>query len=355
MKRAPTEDDECYHIDDLDDTINKENHKLLENDQLYSFLLKDLEESINQSDIESCSSIGDKFDNNSDVEMSIHRMEPVNTPYSKAQETEVNTPYSKAQETEGTVRVKNEHLYLASANEIDEKKPKLKDLTSHLEYAYLHSNKSFPIIISSRLYEEEKYHFCRGIGYESQRIGNVVGARETVEQADGRDDTDDESEDHPDVAADSGPIFNTEPVQKNDDDDDLANERELLASLIETLKCEIDDSKNRNKFLETSNKILVDKLKGEIKDFKTKNKSLESSNSHFKEANNKLSETNALMYNDLKKFQAELDRCNDVKYASKVEIDCAKAKGDLISYKIESQKSFNKYTLHTVKSKRGSD
>nr|GEV78043.1 retrovirus-related Pol polyprotein from transposon TNT 1-94 [Tanacetum cinerariifolium] len=47
-----------------------------------------------------------------------------------------------------------------------------------------------------------------------------------------------------------------------DDDDDLANEHDLLASLIEKLKCEIDDSKNRNKFLETSNKALVDKLKG---------------------------------------------------------------------------------------------
>nr|GEY24804.1 hypothetical protein [Tanacetum cinerariifolium] len=46
-----------------------------------------------------------------------------------------------------------------------------------------------------------------------------------------------------------------------DDDDDLANERDFLASLIEKLKCEIDDSKNRNKFLETSNKALVDKLK----------------------------------------------------------------------------------------------
>nr|GFA83000.1 hypothetical protein [Tanacetum cinerariifolium] len=50
------------------------------------------------------------------------------------------------------------------------------------------------------------------------------------------------------------------------------------------------------------------------------------------------------MYKDLKKFQAELDRYNDVKYASMVEIDCAKAKGDLMSYKIESEKSFNAYT-----------
>nr|GEW90285.1 hypothetical protein [Tanacetum cinerariifolium] len=45
------------------------------------------------------------------------------------------------------------------------------------------------------------------------------------------------------------------------DDDDLSNERYLLASLIEKLKCEIDDHKNHNKFLERSNKALVDKLK----------------------------------------------------------------------------------------------
>nr|GFA88867.1 hypothetical protein [Tanacetum cinerariifolium] len=99
----------------------------------------------------------------------------------------------------------------------------------------------------------------------------------------------------------------------HDDDDDLANERDLLASLIKKLKCEIDDSKNRNKFLETSNKFLVDKLKGEIEDFKMKNKSLESSNIRFKEANNKLLEIIQLMYNDLKKFQAKLDRRNDVR------------------------------------------
>nr|GEY94881.1 hypothetical protein [Tanacetum cinerariifolium] len=46
-----------------------------------------------------------------------------------------------------------------------------------------------------------------------------------------------------------------------EDDDDLANERDLLASLIEKLKCEINDSKNRNKFLKSSNKALVNKLK----------------------------------------------------------------------------------------------
>ncbi|GJT51298.1 retrovirus-related pol polyprotein from transposon TNT 1-94 [Tanacetum coccineum] len=124
-----------------------------------------------------------------------------------------------------------------------------------------------------------------------------------------------------------------------DDTDEIAQERDLLASLFEKLKCEIDDSKNRNKFLKSSNQALVDKLKGEIEDFKTKNKSLESSNNHFKEANNELSKTNQLMFKDLKKFQAELDKYHDVNYASKVAIDCAKAKGDLMSYKIEFEKS----------------
>nr|GEX46457.1 hypothetical protein [Tanacetum cinerariifolium] len=44
--------------------------------------------------------------------------------------------------------------------------------------------------------------------------------------------------------------YDRKHIDQNDDDNDLANERELLASLIEKLKCEIDDSKNRNKFLE---------------------------------------------------------------------------------------------------------
>nr|GEW33305.1 retrovirus-related Pol polyprotein from transposon TNT 1-94 [Tanacetum cinerariifolium] len=47
-------------------------------------------------------------------------------------------------------------------------------------------------------------------------------------------------------------------------DDDLAKERDLLSSLIDKLKCKIDDNKNRNNLLESSNKNLVNKLKGVI-------------------------------------------------------------------------------------------
>ncbi|GJV80758.1 integrase, catalytic region, zinc finger, CCHC-type containing protein [Tanacetum coccineum] len=209
---------------------------------------------------------------------------------------------------------------------------------------------------TSRANRDNTPRINKGTGYDNQRVVNVAGTRENVEQADWRDATNDEPKDQeleahymyiaqiqkvtPDAVDNSRPIFDAEPLQK---DDDLAKEHDLLASLIEKLKCEIDDSKNCNKFLETSNKDLVDKLKGEIEDFKTKNKSLESSNNHFKEANNELSKTNQLMFKDLKKFQAEFDRYHDVNYASKVEIDCAKAKRDLMSYKMESKKSFNEY------------
>ncbi|GJY56895.1 retrovirus-related pol polyprotein from transposon TNT 1-94 [Tanacetum coccineum] len=92
--------------------------------------------------------------------------------------------------------------------------------------------------------------------------------------------------------------------REQDDQDDtgeLDQERDLLASLIDKLKCEIDDSKNRDKFLESSHKDL----------------------------------TNQLMFKYLKKFQAELDKYHDVNYASNVAIDCAKAKGDLIFTKPE--------------------
>nr|GFB91515.1 hypothetical protein [Tanacetum cinerariifolium] len=93
--------------------------------------------------------------------------------------------------------------------------------------------------------------------------------------------------------------YDSEQIDQNDEDADLAKERELLASLIEKLKCKIDETKNRNTLLETSNKVLVEKLKSELEDFRNKNKSLT-------EANNKLSKENDLLYADFKKSKAEL-------------------------------------------------
>nr|GFB63492.1 hypothetical protein [Tanacetum cinerariifolium] len=125
-----------------------------------------------------------------------------------------------------------------------------------------------------------------------------AGIQLNAEQADWKDDTDDyELEAHymymtqlQEVSLDpanSKPIFDDEPLQKidqNDDDNDLATERELLASLIEKLKCEIDESKN------------------------------------------------------------QLVRRNSKEYASQMELECEKVRGDLLSYKMDYQKSCTKYT-----------
>nr|GFD24929.1 hypothetical protein [Tanacetum cinerariifolium] len=106
------------------------------------------------------------------------------------------------------------------------------------------------------------------------------GIQLNAEQADWKDDTDDESDDQEleahymymakvqsesvhetylieqdtqNVLIESVDMnSNSEQIDQNDEDVDLAKERALLASLIEKLKCEIDESKNRNKFLETS-------------------------------------------------------------------------------------------------------
>nr|GFD15082.1 hypothetical protein [Tanacetum cinerariifolium] len=44
--------------------------------------------------------------------------------------------------------------------------------------------------------------------------------------------------------------YDSEQIDQNDEDVDLTKERKLLASLIAKLKCEIDESKNRNTLLE---------------------------------------------------------------------------------------------------------
>nr|GEW40672.1 hypothetical protein [Tanacetum cinerariifolium] len=221
---------------------------------------------------------------------------------------------------------------------------------------------------TSHANQDDSPRIHKNAGYESQRSGNITGARETIgssmvkksgiqcynckeyrhvaREFDWKDDTDDESDDQeleahymyiaklqqvsPDVD-DSRPIFDKEPEQKidqNDEDVDLAKERELLASLIAKLKCEIDESKNRNTLLETSNKVLVEKLKSEIADFKNKKKSLT-------EANNKLSEVNDHLYADFMKSKAELKRRDSIEYATEMELECAKVRGDLLSYKME--------------------
>ncbi|GJY74168.1 retrovirus-related pol polyprotein from transposon TNT 1-94 [Tanacetum coccineum] len=147
---------------------------------------------------------------------------------------------------------------------------------------------------TSRAHQDNTLRINRGTGYNNQRAANVAGARENVayhkekmllykqeeagiqlsaEQADWRDDTDDEP-----------------------DDQELEVHYLYMANIQEVTPDAADNS-------------------GHIFDIEPMQK------------------TNQLMFKDLKKFQAELDRYHDVNYASKDEIECAKAKGDLINEK----------------------
>ncbi|GJU67163.1 reverse transcriptase domain-containing protein [Tanacetum coccineum] len=100
IKKPPAKDDECYRIDELDDTINTEAQEVLTNDRK-------------------------KSNNESDLGIPIRRI------------NSVNMLYSVKQRTARSDEVKSEHLYSASANEIDEKTPELKSFPNHLEYAYM--------------------------------------------------------------------------------------------------------------------------------------------------------------------------------------------------------------------------
>ncbi|GKD46762.1 reverse transcriptase domain-containing protein [Tanacetum coccineum] len=123
--------------------------ELLANEEHDSFLSRGLEKSINQSDLEYYEFTTSDEKNGSYSENSIRRIDSTNTPYPVTQGT-----------TNGD-DVKSKDLYSASANKIDEKKPELKNLPQHLEYAYLHGDKSFLIIISSKLSEKEKISFLQ--------------------------------------------------------------------------------------------------------------------------------------------------------------------------------------------------
>ncbi|GJW38589.1 hypothetical protein Tco_0064434 [Tanacetum coccineum] len=170
-----------------------------------------------------------------------------------------------------------------------------------------------------------------------------AGIQLSAEQADWKDDTDDEPEDQelearymymakiqeviPDAADNSGPIFDTEPLQKqskfvNDtylveqgdssymsnnggeaDQDDLMlqKQRELLASLIELIKIKIDGSKKNNKSLKSSNKALREAI--------------------------------TFLNNEFKRYK-ESD------FMKNVELKCAKSYGLLEEHKVTSAKSF---------------
>ncbi|GJV50791.1 DNA-directed DNA polymerase, partial [Tanacetum coccineum] len=158
VDRPTTKDDECYGIDDLDDAINDEAQELMANEEPDSFLSRGLEKSIDQSDLEYCESTSSNEKNRSDSENSIRRI------------NFINMPYPVTQGNRNGNDVKSEHLYSASANKIDEKKPELKNFPQHLEYTYLYGDKSFPIIVSSKLSDKEKISLLQVLERQKEQL-----------------------------------------------------------------------------------------------------------------------------------------------------------------------------------------
>nr|GEV86423.1 probable serine protease EDA2 [Tanacetum cinerariifolium] len=168
---------------------------------------------------------------------------------------------------------------------------------------------------TSRTNQDNSPRIKKSAGYKHQRIGNVVGARETVDleahymyMAKLQEVSLD--------ATDSGPIFDVEPLQK------VSNDDHYNVFAIESEHPEQYESVHVTYLIEQdAHNVIIDSL-----DMSYNIEEIDQNNDD----------------NDLANEQ--LTRRNSVEYASKVEIDCAKARGDLISYKMESQKSFNKYT-----------
>nr|GEX67051.1 hypothetical protein [Tanacetum cinerariifolium] len=206
------------------------------------------------------------------------------------------------------------------------------------EYGHVARECQKPKRAKDAAYHREKMLLCKQ---------EEAGIQLNAEQADWKDDTDDESDDQeleahymymakiqevsPD-AVDSGPIFDTEPEQK------VQNNDHYDVFAIECQHPEQSKSVHNTYLIEQdAQNVSIESVDMNYDNFKNKNKSL-------KEANNKLSETNDLLYADFRKSKAELKRRDSIEYATGMELECAKVKGAFYTYKEESQMSCVKYT-----------
>ncbi|GJU36754.1 retrovirus-related pol polyprotein from transposon TNT 1-94 [Tanacetum coccineum] len=152
-------------------------------------------------------------------------------------------------------------------------------------------NVGTPVVQQSRI----QCYNCKNMGMYQ---GNV---RNKMKQADWKDDTDDESEEQeleahymymaqiqevtPDTVDNSGPIFDDEPMHK-DETDNLDQERDLLASLIQKLKVipitSVSRPQPKSNHLE--DRVMSDNSQG-------KKQEVEDHRRKFKFSNNKMSVT----------------------------------------------------------------
>nr|GEY55073.1 hypothetical protein [Tanacetum cinerariifolium] len=200
---------------------------------------------------------------------------------------------------------------------------------------------------TSRANQDNSPRINRNAGYENQRIGNVARARETVgssveeagiqlnaEQADWRDDTDDDELEDQELeahymymaqlqevspyAADSGPIFDDEPLQK------VSNDDHYNVFSMESIHPEQSKSvHNIYPIEQDTQNVIIDSL-----DMTYDREEIDQNDDD----------------NDLAKEQVELARRNSKEYPLQMELECEKVKGDLLSYKMDYRKSCTKYT-----------
>nr|GEU97414.1 hypothetical protein [Tanacetum cinerariifolium] len=195
---------------------------------------------------------------------------------------------------------------------------------------------------TSRANQDNSPRINRNAGYENQRIDNVARARETVgstveeagiqlnaEQADWRDDTDDdELEDHeleahymymaqlqkvsPD-AANSGPIFDAKPLQK------VSNDDHYNVFTIKSAHPEQSKSvPNTYPIEQDAHNVIIDSL-----DMSYDREEIDQNDD-----------------NDLANEQ--LARRNRMKYALKMEIECAQKEAQMKLYKTREDKELDK-------------
>nr|GEV29796.1 ribonuclease H-like domain-containing protein [Tanacetum cinerariifolium] len=167
--------------------------------------------------------------------------------------------------------------------------------------------------------KDAAYHREKMLLYKQEEAGIQLNA----EQADCRDDTDDELEDQQKVSTDDHyNVFSME-----------SEHPEQFESVHDTYPI-VQDEHN---VIIYSLDMSYDREQIDQNDDDADLINEQSSNNRFKEANNKVSEINNLLYNDFKKSQAELARRNDVEYASKKE-------AQIKLYKTRKDKQLDKVT-----------
>nr|GEU69730.1 hypothetical protein [Tanacetum cinerariifolium] len=193
-------------------------------------------------------------------------------------------------------------------------------------------------------YHREKMLLCKQ---------EEAGIQLNAEQADWRDDTDDDELEDQELeahymymaqlqevsldAADSGPIFDDEPVQQ------VSNDDHYNVFAMESVHPKQSKSVHDTYPIEQdAQNVIIDSLDMNY-DRKEIDQNADDNDLAKEQANNRLSETNNLLYADYKKSEAELARRNSKEYASQMELECAKVRDEVTNLQCDYLELLEKY------------